>query len=90
MIPQTNFIVTSPEETRGLGRGPSSYIPTFGHIASAFDIYRTVAIAEVNNTPESWAFTDLDSVAALGRIVDGPITSGQDIAKAESAISPSF
>lgn len=86
MIPQTNFIVTRPEETRGLGNGPSSYIPTLGHIASAYDIYRTVAIAEINNAPESWVFTDIDSVAALGRIVDGPITSGQDIAKAESAI----
>nr|WP_321464273.1 hypothetical protein [uncultured Desulfobulbus sp.] len=86
MIPQTNFIVTRPEETRGLGGGPSSYIPTLGHIASTFDIYRTVGIAEVINAPESWAFTDLDSVAALGRIVDGPITSGEDIARAESAI----
>lgn len=86
MIPQTSFIVTRPDETRGLGNGPSSCIPTFGHIASAYDIYRTVDICEVNNVPKSWAFTDLDSVAALGRIVDGPITSGEDIARTESAL----
>lgn len=86
MIPQANFIVTHPEETRGLGNGSSSYIPTIGHIASAYDIYRTVGIAGVSNVPKSWAFTDLDSVAALGRIVDGPITSGEDIVRAESAL----
>jgi hypothetical protein len=87
MIPRTKFIVTGPEETQGLrGSAPSSQIPTFGHIASAYDIYRTVRIDEVNNVPESWAFTDLDSVAALGRVVDGPITSGEDIARAESAL----
>ena len=86
MVPQTKCIVTRPEETRGLSSGPSSLIPTIGHIASAFDVYRTVDIASVKNVPDSWAFTDLESAAALGRIVDGPIISGKDIAKAESAI----
>ena len=86
MNPQTNLIVTRPEETRRMGSGSSSYIPTIGHIASAFDVYRTVGIASIDNAPASWAFTDLDSVAALGRIVDGPIISGEDIARAESAL----
>jgi hypothetical protein len=69
-----------------MGSGPSSYIPTFGHIASAFDVYRIVGLGPTENKPDSWAFTDLESTAALGRIVDGPIVSGEDIDRAESAI----
>jgi len=86
MIPQEYLIVTCPEETERIGCVPSSHIPTFGHVATTFDVYRTVGIDRIDNVPDSWAFTDLESVAALGRIVDGPIISGEDIAKAESAL----
>jgi hypothetical protein len=83
MHPTALLIVTRPEETQGMG---SSTIPTIGHTASSFDVYRTVGISGIENAPDSWAFTDLESVAALGRIVDGPIVSGKDIDRAESAV----
>ena len=62
------------------------HIPTWGHIASAFDLYRTVAIHSVKNKPNSWCFTDTETAGALGRIIDGPIKSFKDIEKAESAL----
>jgi len=77
--PSIKYYVTRPEES------PSSYIPTLGHIASNFDAYRTIEIAEIENRPESWCFTDTDAAGALGRLIDGPIKSG-DIEKAESAL----
>lgn len=45
---ETSYIVTSPDEVRGLGRGPSSYIPTFGAATSAIDQYRTIAVQQTN------------------------------------------
>ncbi|MDO9054137.1 MAG: hypothetical protein Q7U37_09465 [Gallionella sp.] len=63
-----------------------AYIPTLGHIATAVDSYRAVAVAEVKDRPASWCFTDTDAASALGRIVDGPIVSRADIEKAEAAL----
>lgn len=81
--PSVFYYMTRPEEPTGM---PGPYIPTFGHIASAVDVYRAVAVAEVRDHPESWCFTDMDSAAALGRVVEGPILSRADIAKAETAL----
>lgn len=81
--PSISYYMSRPDEPTGM---PGPYIPTFGHIASAVDVYRAVAVAEVRNHPESWCFTDTDSAAALGRIVDGPIQARTDIEKAETAL----
>ena len=80
-----SYYATRPDESGG-PNGMRAYIPTFGHIATAIDSYRAVAIAEVKNRPESWCFTDTDAASALGRIVDGPITSRSDIEKGEAAL----
>jgi len=73
----------SGDEPQG---APSSYIPTFGAVGTALDIYRLVGIESVDNHPGLWAFTDVNSLAALGRLVDGPIQSAGDISAAESAL----
>ncbi len=80
--------VTRAEETlaKNNGVGPSSYIPTEGAIASAFDAYRTFEIASIKNKPDSWSMLDVDSIAALGRLIDGPISSKEDILMAEQAL----
>jgi len=65
--------------------GPAA-IPTLGARASNFDAYRTVGIAEIHDSPASWCFTDTDAAAALGRLIDGQITSYKDIERAESAL----
>ena len=80
--------VTRADETtaKNNGFGPSSYIPTEGVIASAFDAYRTVEISHIENQPDSWSMLDVDSIAALGRVIDGPITSKEDLVMAEQAL----
>lgn len=83
--PSISYFVTRADETPGPG-GMGAYIPTFGHIATAVDVYRVVAIAEVRNHPGSWSFTDTHAASALGRIVDGPISSRSDIEKGETAL----
>ena len=81
--PSVSFYMSRADEPSEF---PGPHIPTFGHIACAIDVYRAVAVAEVRNHPESWCFTDTESAAALGRIVDGPIQSRADITKAETAL----
>lgn len=76
--PQLNFLVTRSNE--------GGYVPTYGHIATSCDIYRTVALHTVENRPEAWCFTDTASAGALGRLIDGPILGKVDIENAESAI----
>lgn len=80
--------VTRAEETRfkNDGFGPSSYIPTEGVIASAFDAYRTFEISHIENQPDSWSMIDVDSIAALGRLIDGPIIGKEDLVGAEQAL----
>ena len=80
--------VTRAEETRAKygGIGPSSSIPTEGVVASTFDAYRTIEISHVQNQPTSWSMLDVDSIAALGRVIDGPITSKNDLSMAEQAL----
>lgn len=80
--------VTRADETsaKNDGFGPSSYIPTEGAIASAFDAYRTFEISHIENKPDSWSMLDVDSIAALGRVIDGPITSKEDLVMAEQAL----
>ncbi len=88
-MPRIYSYVTRAEETRAKNNneiGPSSYIPTEGVKASAFDAYRTFEIDYVENQPESWSMMDVDSIAALGRLIDGPITNKNDLAMAEQAL----
>jgi hypothetical protein len=83
--PSISYFVTRADESAGPG-GFGAYIPTFGHIATAVDVYRAVAVADVRNHPGSWSFTDTHAASALGRIVDGPISSRTDIEKGETAL----
>lgn len=85
MHPSVQFLVHRADESRARGLG-SSYIPTFGHVASTFDAYRTFAIHSIENAPPSWCLTDSDTEAALGRVIDGPIRSASDLDRAESAL----
>ncbi len=83
--PTLRYFVTRPDEAHASG-GPSALIPTYGHIASSIDVYRSVAVADVLRRPEAWCFIDTDAAAALGRVIDGPIQARSDIEKAESAL----
>ena len=83
--PSISYFMTHADESAGPG-GIGASIPTFGHIATAVDVYRAVAVAEVRNHPGSWSFTDTNAASALGRIVDGPISSRSDIEKGETAL----
>lgn len=83
--PTLQLLVTHADEsvTKGFG---STHIPTFGHVATSFDAYRTAGVHSITNRPLSWCLTDTDAQAALGRVIDGPITSYLDIERAESAL----
>lgn len=85
MYPYIRYYATRQDESISRS-GISTHIPTLGHPAGAVDIYRTVGIHSIENKPASWCFTDLETASALGRIIDGPITSGADINRAESAL----
>lgn len=65
---------------------PQPYIPTLGLPATGLDIYKIIDIHEVTDRPKLWNFTDVESAAALGRIIDGPIQSGADLEYAENAL----
>lgn len=83
---RTTYIVTRPDETRGYGSGPSSYIPTFGAATTAIDQYRTVGIHETNLGSLSVALTDIPSVAAIAKIAEGGIVDHREIEAAEVAL----
>lgn len=83
-LPTFTLAVLPTDERLGALEHP--FVPTLGNIATAFDAYRAVGIVDVGNRPRSWCFTDTSAAAALGRIVDGPIRSGSDIASAEEAL----
>ena len=85
--PNLSFLVTRPEESLASGRiGPPTLIPTWGHAATAVDAYRIAGIGNIQNPNPSWCFTDTDAAGALGRLIDGPVRSSDDIEKAESAL----
>jgi len=81
-VPTLQYYVSHSEESDN----EHEYIPTYGHPATNFDLYRTTSIEHVNDLPESWCLTDTDAEGALGRIIDGPIRSKTDIESAEAAI----
>jgi len=83
--PYVQYYVTREDESKPKGL-VSTYIPTLGLPASSFDAYRVAGVHSIEGKPESWCMTDTDAAAALGRIVDGPISSSDDIEKAESAL----
>lgn len=83
--PTLQLLVTHADESIAKGFG-STHIPTFGHVATSFDAYRTAGVHSITNPPRSWCLTDTDAQAALGRVIDGPITSCLDIERAESAL----
>ena len=64
------------------------YIPSLGHPTGAVDAYRTNSVIAdtVQFRPRTWASTDTDCQASLGRIIDGPIIDRHDLARAECAL----
>jgi len=82
----TQYLVWRPEETRGVGSGPSSLIPTIGSAASAIDQYRIVSLASTNLPELGAAFTDVDALVALTKIAEGGITGVADLEAAETAL----
>jgi len=85
-LDRTKYIVSRPEETRGFGTGPSSYIPAFGAATTAIDQYRVLGIAESNLDSLSVAITDIASVTALTKIAEGGIADHRDLEAAETAL----
>jgi len=85
MHPHLQLIVTRQDEATARG-GSGPAIPTIAHAATVLDVYRTVAVREVVDRPASWCLTDLDAVSGLGRLIDGPIESAADLARAETAL----
>lgn len=86
--PQIWYYYTHPEgeyEKTGNFYG-FPYIPTFGHIGTHIDAHRILGISNVVDRSESWCMTDVYCAASLGRIIDGPIQSVEDIRNAEVAL----
>lgn len=83
---KTSYIVTSPDEVRGLGGGASSYIPTLGAATSAIDQYRTVAVHQTNLPELGAALTDVTAAAALAKIAEGGLSSHRELEAAETAL----
>jgi len=81
--PRISYFIARQEPGDKIFPGP--YVPTFGHPASAVDAYRALDI-RVTDKPPSWGLTDLDASSALGRLIDGPISSYLDFEGAESAL----
>jgi hypothetical protein len=86
MDDQSRYLVLYPDEVRGFGSGPSSYIPTFGAAATAVDQYRTVAVASTNLPDLGAAFTDVHAVTAIARVAEGGITDVVELEAAETAL----
>lgn len=86
MDDHSQYLFLYPDETRGLGNGPSSPIPTFGAPTTAIDQYRTVAVASTNLPDLGGAFTDVCAVAALAHIAEGGITDVAQLEAAETAL----
>ena len=86
MNDRSRYMVLFPDETRGGSSGPSSPIPTLGAASTAFDLYRTVAVAETNLPDLGAAFTDVSAVAAISQIAEGGITNVAELEAAETAL----
>jgi hypothetical protein len=86
MDDHSQYLVLYPDETRGFGNGPSSYIPTFGAATTAIDQYRTVAVASTILPDLGAAFTDIYAVAAIARVAEGGITEIAELEAAETAL----
>lgn len=80
------FAVTRPDETRARGSVASSYTPTLGHPAAAYDLYRTAAVSCEDPRIVNLCFTDIDTLAGFSRTVFGPVHSYADIDAAELAL----
>ena len=80
------YLVLYPDESRGLGNGPGSHIPTLGAATDAIDQYRTVAVASTNLPALGGAVTDVCAVAAIARVAEGGITDVAQLEAAETAL----
>jgi len=86
MDDQSQYLVLYPDEVRGLGKGPSSAIPSAGAATTAVDQYRTVAVASTNLPALGAAFTDVYAVSAISRVAEGGISVIADLEAAETAL----
>jgi hypothetical protein len=88
-FPRFSYVVTRSEETLAEGSAASSHIETFGHPATAQDLYRIAALHDTDVSAFNICFTDVPTCAALGRVIEGPIQDFADIEAAETALRPS-
>src|SRR3954453_5188237 len=86
MQEHTSYIMLRPDETRGMGDGPSSHIPSLGAATSGIDQYRRIGINSTNLPELGAAFTDITAVAAISRLAEGGISSYADLEAAETAL----
>ena len=63
-----------------------AYVPTKGHPTSASDMYRVAGIHESGHEGWNSCFTDQHTCAALGRLIEGPLSSVSEIRSSEEAL----
>jgi len=64
----------------------SGYVPTFGSKAQAIDLYRCVSYSGSDLSKAGYSFTEVTSASALARLIEGEVTSINDLAGAEAAL----
>lgn len=65
---------------------PGPYVPTLGHPTSASDLSHVVGIYATGHEHWNSCFTDFTAPAALARLIEGEITSVDDLQSAEIAL----
>jgi hypothetical protein len=86
MLPDLLCRVTRPDEDIASGSRISSNIPTIGHIATAIDQYRTVAVESPNIGVTNTCFVDISVPEAFSHFLDGSVRSYADLEASEVAL----
>lgn len=84
----TWWAVTHTQRDNGTGAGP--YVPTEGFPTSASDMFRIVGYTKTGHEGWNSCFTDVETMQSLARIVEGEVTSWQQIQAAETALQVLF
>ena len=80
----TTWAVTYSEKDSKTGM--SAYIPTKGNPTSASDLYRVAGYIETGHEGWNSCYTDSHTCISLAKIIEGNITSWNDIRAAETAL----
>ena len=79
------FTATRPEEcSRRTGMSP--YVPTLGHVASAWDLYRSAAVYSDDGRLVNACITDIETVEGFNRVVFGTVRTYRDFEACELAL----